>query len=128
MSAASLLKITNGLKSFIGRVFNHTGTSSQGDDSVVQLPKSTNPWQEELDRLLINGIKTSDDTVFGDLAASDSAASAQNAKTKRPSDATVKDLKAWWSESIATWEPGIAKSLDSHGQRPRTNNSAHWFQ
>lgn len=47
-------------------------------------------------------------------------------KKNRVGDATTPDMKAWWGQSVATWDPIDEKNLDSVEQtrRPR---STRWF-
>ena len=127
MSCASLTKITTGLKSCIGNLFKFARISDK-EVPVDQLTQTTNPWQEELDRLLVNDVKQPEIKASGDLASANLPDIYRKNKPKRPADATVKDLKAWWSESIATWEPGADKPVGPNGQKSRQSGSAHWFQ
>lgn len=47
-------------------------------------------------------------------------------KKNRVGDATTPDMKAWWGQSVATWDPIDEKNLDSVEQiRPR--RSTRWF-
>jgi hypothetical protein len=127
MSALNLHNIFNGLKFQISRLLRKPGLSSLQEETDAKSSKSTNPWQEELDRLLVGNTINPDSKVFMELASAGSEKVNHPRKPKRASDATAKDLKAWWSESIATWDPDISKSANSSGQRTRNKGSEHWF-
>lgn len=48
-------------------------------------------------------------------------------KKKREADITAVDLKSWWGQSVATWDPGIdGKNVDSDAQQPRRQRTK-WF-
>jgi hypothetical protein len=128
MSCVCVTKIASGLKSYIGNLFKNVRPSFQGEDSTDQLPKATNPWQEELDRLLVNDVKHPEMRISGHAASVAQQNAYKKNKPKRPADATVKDLKTWWSGSIATWESGVDKPSDPNGQKSRHNASTRWFQ
>ncbi len=49
------------------------------------------------------------------------------AKPRRAGDGTVTDLKSWWGDSVATWDPDIdGKNVTSSDQRNKARQ-AKWF-
>ena len=47
-------------------------------------------------------------------------------KTTREGDITAVDLKSWWGQSVATWDPIDSKNVDSVNQQPRKQRTK-WF-
>ncbi len=47
-------------------------------------------------------------------------------KVRRTTDTTAVDLKAWWGQAVATWDPIDGKNLDSIEQVRRPRQSK-WF-
>lgn len=45
---------------------------------------------------------------------------------KRKTDETSVDMKAWWGQAVATWDPVNAKNVDSIDQQRRPRKSK-WF-
>lgn len=54
------------------------------------------------------------------------AANNQNEDQKRKADCTNHDLSAWWGESVATWDPLLAKNVDSVERQGR-RRQGKWF-
>lgn len=50
----------------------------------------------------------------------------QGKKRPRTQDVTVTDAKAWWGQSVATWDPGDGKNV-SHQLEVRHPRKAKWF-
>jgi hypothetical protein len=99
-----------------------------------------NPWQEELDRLVANRNEPrkdqESDAIKSELTnltgmaqeARDQARAECSKKAKRSGDGTVTDLKAWWGESVVTWDPDIADTLYSNQHRPENRGHRRWFR
>jgi hypothetical protein len=51
----------------------------------------------------------------------------KNGKSKRIMDGTVQDIKAWYGESVGTWDPVNGNAVDSIEQRRKTRSENHWF-
>ena len=47
-------------------------------------------------------------------------------KKEREADITAVDLKSWWGQSVATWDPIDGKNIDSVSQQPRRQRTK-WF-
>ncbi|MBX9670449.1 MAG: hypothetical protein K2X93_22805 [Candidatus Obscuribacterales bacterium] len=47
-------------------------------------------------------------------------------KDRRQQDTTSVDMKAWWGQAVATWDPINAKNIDSVDQQRRPRLSK-WF-
>ncbi len=47
-------------------------------------------------------------------------------KDRRRQDTTSVDMKAWWGQAVATWDPINAKNVDSIDQQRRPRR-AKWF-
>lgn len=103
--------------------------------------ESANPWQSNLDRLAERSpdqhepVSSSTEVeeqfqVLMEQAKIEKIKleAAQNfAKgEKRKADATVTDAKAWWGQSVATWEPLDGKNVDNMEQR-RHPRQSKWF-
>jgi len=54
-------------------------------------------------------------------------ADSKNGKSKRIMDGTVQDIKAWYGESVGTWDPVNGTAVDSIEQRRKTRSENHWF-
>jgi len=101
--------------------------------------ESANPWEADLARLAAERreqeivVAESPDEVtqfVNDLARaiSKEAPVAEVKKAKRRTDPTVTDLKAWWGESVATWDPDTdGTNVTSADQRNRLRQ-ATWLQ
>ncbi len=107
---------------------------SPGDDAA-------HPWQRNLDSLAnrtpdvpdLASATTDVETQFMALMEQArleklrvEAERGLNHSPKRKTDATVTDAKAWWGQSVATWEPLDAKNVDSFAER-RHPRSSKWF-
>jgi hypothetical protein len=102
--------------------------------------ETANPWEADLVRLAAERrdqevvVEAPSDEVtqfVNELAKAISKETPQVPelkKTKRRSDPTVTDLKAWWGESVATWDPDTdANNVTSADQRNRLR-PATWLQ
>jgi hypothetical protein len=113
---------------------------TETEEDVHLAARIQNPWQEELDRLVANRLDTRKDpgaevvkTELSDLTdmarqARDQAHAECSKKAKRSGDGTVTDLKAWWGESVVTWDPDIADTLYSNQQKPESRAVKRWFR
>jgi hypothetical protein len=119
--------LINAVKSFKGMFKDSKKTS-----------ESINPWEADLARLaaerqdseIIVAAAPDDVTQFvNDLAKAISKETpVEIKKPRRRSDPTVTDLKAWWGESVATWDPDTdANSVQSDDQRNRLRPTT-WLQ
>ena len=52
---------------------------------------------------------------------------ATSGKSKRIMDGTVQDIKAWYGESVGTWDPVTGAAIDSMDQRRKARAGNHWF-
>lgn len=52
---------------------------------------------------------------------------AKSGKSKRIMDGTVQDIKAWYGESVGTWDPVNGTTVDSIEQRRKNRPANHWF-
>jgi hypothetical protein len=52
---------------------------------------------------------------------------AKSGKSKRIMDGTVQDVKAWYGESVGTWNPGNGAAVDSIEQKRKARAGNHWF-
>lgn len=94
-----------------------------------------NPWQEELDRLVANRFQPKEnfsEPINEQLSnltqiAQDAQQKAAQKKAKRSGDGTVTDLKAWWGESVATWDPELAGTVDTSEQKSKMRSLKRWF-
>ena len=121
------------------------GRSPATGDNYYELPspdgESANPWQSNLDRLAERSpdkpeaVSTSTEVeeqfqVLMEQAKIEKikqeAAQNLNRTDKRKADATVTDAKAWWGQSVATWEPLDGKNVDNIEQR-RHPRQSKWF-
>ena len=104
--------------------------------------ESANPWQSNLDRLAERApeqhepVSTSAEIeeqfqVLMEQAKIEKikleSAQELSRGQKRKADATVTDAKAWWGQSVATWEPLDGKNVDNMEQR-RHPRQSKWFQ
>ncbi|MFA7337397.1 MAG: hypothetical protein WC028_11480 [Candidatus Obscuribacterales bacterium] len=118
---------------------------SAGDDHY-ELPspdgETVNPWQSNLDRLAERTPEQHDPVsasteieeqfqVLMEQAKIEKikleASQSLTRSEKRKADATVTDAKAWWGQSVATWEPLDGKNVDNMEQR-RHPRQSKWFQ
>jgi len=103
--------------------------------------ESHNPWQSNLDRLAERApdkqeaVSSSAEIeeqfqILMEQAKIEKikqeAAQNLNRGEKRKADATVTDAKAWWGQSVATWEPLDGKNVDNIEQR-RHPRQSKWF-
>ncbi|CAN5202872.1 hypothetical protein BH11CYA1_BH11CYA1_32300 [soil metagenome] len=121
------------------------GRGPSASEEHYQLPspdgESVNPWQSNLDRLAERApdkheaVSASAEVeeqfqVLMEQAKIEKikqeAAANLNRPDKRKADATVTDAKAWWGQSVATWEPLDGKNVDNVGQR-RHPRQSKWF-
>jgi hypothetical protein len=93
-----------------------------------------NPWQEELDQLVANRFQPKEnfaEPINAQLSNLSRLAEEVQQKAlekpKRTSDGTVTDLKAWWGESVATWDPDLANTVDTIEQKPQSRALKRWF-
>jgi hypothetical protein len=112
-------------------------------DEQFELPStdgSVHPWQSNLDRLAERGnepreiINPVNDVEAQFLALMEQAkqeklkieAEHGIGEQKRKADNTVVDAKAWWGQSVATWEPLDGKNMNSFGHQ-RQPRQSKWF-
>ena len=48
-------------------------------------------------------------------------------RRRRKADCTSQDIKAWWGQSVATWDPEDGKNVDSIEKQSHTRQSIKWF-
>jgi len=103
------------------------------EETVHTAQRVANPWQEQLDELVANRFQPKDnfsEPVNEQLSNLTQMAQEEQQKvarkSKRSGDGTVTDLKAWWGESVATWDPELANTVDTE-QRHRTRGLKRWF-
>jgi hypothetical protein len=118
---------------------NHQSTQKSADDQ-------SNPWQQNLARLAVErgqdlpaGKNSADknEEQFNILIEQAQLEKAKEAlvrqkemlqnggRRKRANDATVTDAKAWWGESLATWDPNDAKNISNYEQK--FPQKSKWF-
>lgn len=100
-------------------------------------PETVNPWEADLARLAAERRENEAPPVSDEVtqfvndlakAISKDTPAVQPQKTRRRTDPTVTDLKAWWGESVATWDPETnAENVQSSDQRNRQRPST-WLQ
>ncbi|PWT96459.1 MAG: hypothetical protein C5B53_09635 [Candidatus Melainabacteria bacterium] len=101
-------------------------------EQVHVAARIANPWQDELDRLVANRFQPKEFSEPINEQLSNLTQMAQEVqqkvarKAKRSGDGTVTDLKAWWGESVATWDPEIG-SADTMEQKSKTRTLKRWF-
>ncbi|MDP3509564.1 MAG: hypothetical protein Q8T09_16450 [Candidatus Melainabacteria bacterium] len=103
--------------------------------------ESANPWQSNLDRLAERSPEHNDPISSSTEIEEQFQVLMEQAKIekikleaaqnfsrgeKRKADATVTDAKAWWGQSVATWEPLDGKNVDNLEQR-RHPRQSKWF-
>jgi len=122
------------------RLFKPDQSLKPEAEQVYLASRVTNPWQEELDRLVADRaqgksrftepvneqLSNLTDIAKEERQALEEAAKA-NAKLKRTGDGTVSDLRVWWGESVVTWDPDLINTLDSSEQRPLRRAIRRWF-
>lgn len=118
---------------------NHSLSPTSSDDL-------SNPWQQNLARLAaergqdLPSSKNSADKTEEQFNLLIEQAQLEKAKEalarqkemlqnggrrKRTNDTTVTDAKAWWGESLATWDPNDAKNITSYEQK--YPQKSKWF-
>ena len=106
-------------------------------EPVVYTPVP-NPWQEDLDKLVADRFKRTEGTAEEVQMTLEALAEAAEqamlkkpvvnfGKPKRATDYTVPDMKVWWGESLSTWDPDMAKNVDSYDQKPQGRAHRRWF-
>lgn len=100
-----------------------------------------NPWEADLARLAqerknevlsVTTPKEHDEItqLVNDLAKAvkkeDTALQPQETKPRRAGDGTVHDLKSWWGDSLATWDPDIDGKNVQNDQRNKSRQ-VKWF-
>jgi len=108
---------------------------------TIELPESKNPWEynlrrmasersepkipEELDEVanFVNDLKKAAGAVEPPSAKLETTT-----KAKRVGDGTVTDVKSWWNESVATFDPVDGKNVDSIDKKPNGGRANRWFQ
>lgn len=100
-----------------------------------------NPWEADLARLAqerknevlsVTTPKEHDEItqLVNDLAKAvkkeDTALQPQEPKPRRAGDGTVHDLKSWWGDSLATWDPDIDGKNVQNDQRNKSRQ-VKWF-
>ena len=108
--------------------------SESEPETVHMAARIANPWQDELDRLVANRFQPKDnfsEPINAQLSNLNQMAQEvqQKAshKAKRSGDGTVTDLKAWWGESVATWDPDLADTVDTIEQKQKARTLKRWF-
>lgn len=48
-------------------------------------------------------------------------------RPKRKNSETATDMKAWWGQAVATWDPADGKNVDSVEKKIRGPQSHKWF-
>lgn len=48
-------------------------------------------------------------------------------KPRRKTSETATDMKAWWGQAVATWDPADGKNVDSVEKKIRGPQSNKWF-
>ena len=121
------------IQSLLWRVANGRRSISRADEFVPSL-ENKNPWQGTLKRLETHR-RTSEESkskevkAFVDqLSQGITAPRAEKNKERRRADDTVQDMKAWWGESVATWDTLNGKNLVSDDQRRTGRQKIRWFQ
>jgi hypothetical protein len=103
-------------------------------EQVHVAARVANPWQDQLDQLVANRFQPKESfsepineqlTNLAQMAQAEQQKAAR--KAKRSGDGTVTDLKAWWGESVATWDPEIAGSVDTIEQKRKAQTLKRWF-
>ncbi|MDR3614473.1 MAG: hypothetical protein P4L53_13005 [Candidatus Obscuribacterales bacterium] len=61
------------------------------------------------------------------MPAINADAEAKSGKSKRIMDGTVQDVKAWYGESVGTWDPVNGAAVDSIEQKRKARAGNHWF-
>lgn len=99
-----------------------------GEHSVVQ-----NPWQIDLDHLAVRlgeaPVKIAEKPTDEQMKklCEDAKDTRRSTKEISSPSKTAVDLKAWWGNSVATWDPGAdAQNLDSIHQQRRPRKTK-WF-
>jgi len=129
-------------------------TNTQDDPNGKSSSKA-NPWTQDLDRLACYSREEAPDsgrTATGEMKIQLLMEQARLEKAKealkqqqhrlqleepepgkpgakrrpRTTDATITDAKAWWGQSVATWDPEDAKNLGPQGEQ-RHPRQHKWF-
>jgi hypothetical protein len=102
---------------------------------------AVNPWEADLARLAnerkneivsVTSAKEHDEItqLVNDLAKAvkkdETALQPQEPKPRRAGDGTVHDLKSWWGDSLATWDPDIDGKNVQNDQRNKARQ-VKWF-
>lgn len=113
------------------------------DSDQYELPGAeggVHPWQNSLDRLAERDnqpreVISAQTDVESQFQALMEAAKQEKLKIeaergigepKRKADSTVVDAKAWWGQSVATWEPLDGKNMNTFGHH-RQPRQSKWF-
>ncbi|HEY9785924.1 MAG TPA: hypothetical protein V6D17_11015 [Candidatus Obscuribacterales bacterium] len=89
-------------------------------------------WRDTLTRLEAYTPPTEALTVSHDVA--DQIKEAQKARekvlediaSKQKASKTAHDLKSWWGQAVATWDPEDAKNIDTIEKKMQGPKGSHW--
>lgn len=136
------------LGKMISRLLEKLGGGGKSESDNIQTEAvEGNPWQIDLHRLarergLEGELLSNDETVntqLQELKEGVKAASTKDAKEqesqevdesgkpKRKTSETATDMKAWWGQAVATWDPADGKNVDSVEKKIRGPQGHKWF-
>ena len=111
------------------------------EEQPIELPEGRNPWQDNLTRLAnersVVELQEMDEisAFVKDLRAAATGSSAVTAepeeplaKKKRTPEPTVNDIKSWWQDSVATYDPIDGKNVASNDQKRNGRVNNRWRQ
>jgi len=123
------------LLGLITGIIRRVAKPNQVSETII-LPEGKNPWQDNLQRLA-NERAASELQALDEISSfvKDLRAAAQApepadlvAKKRRETDGTVTDIKSWWNQSVATYDPINGKNLDSSDQKRTGRPINRWRQ
>ncbi len=128
------------LKIMIGRLLEKLsgGGKPESDNNQTEAMEG-NPWQTDLYRLakergLEGELLSKDETVNTQLQElkesvieAKADADSDSDKPKRKTSETATDMKAWWGQAVATWDPADGKNVDSVEKKIRGPQGTKWF-
>ena len=134
-------------------LIKHSGRRRPGASSVFTLqdecPDTANPWQRNLERLAeqhgqalpqareINAVEQQFNQLIEQAQLEKTKEvlrqqkeilqnGGKKARPTRQNDATVTDARAWWGQSVATWDPEDGKNVTNYEQK-KPNTRSKWF-
>lgn len=136
MDSSNVSKVFSSTLNNLKRLFKpeQTLAPKPEPETIHVAARVANPWQDELDRLVADRFQPKEGFAepineqlsnLAQIAQQEQEKVAK--KAPRNGDGTVTDLKAWWGEAVVTWDPELAKTLDTSEQKPQSRGIKRWF-